>query len=57
MQKHVQEAEKDVVVQKTKSPKDMPQAHVNQEEKDPKEGDEKPGFWQKFGDKAKGIFG
>lgn len=57
MQKHVQEKEKDVLVQKTMSP--AVQVQQQQEEVTEKvpEGNEKAGFWKKFGDKAKGIFG
>lgn len=55
MQLNAQEAEKDLLVQKTMSPQDTPA--LQEVAPAEKETDEKPGFWKKFGDKAKGIFG
>lgn len=58
---HAKEAEKDLLVQKTMSPKVVVQEEDKVTEEavtdEPETANEKPGFWKKFGDKAKGIFG
>lgn len=64
---HARESEKDLMVQKTMSPKEeepVPLATIKEDQVPAKEPEveatatnEKSGFWKKFGDKAKGIFG
>lgn len=64
---HARESEKDLMVQKTMSPKEeepVPLATIKEDQVPAKEAEveptatnEKSGFWKKFGDKAKGIFG
>lgn len=60
--KHVKEAKKELpepAQQVEPSKATVPAVEVQKEEvkKDDPETQEKAGFWKKFGDKAKGIFG
>lgn len=60
MQQHVEDADKDVQVQKAEPVQAVPALEVQKEEEKKEQEpatEEKPGFWKKFGDKAKGIFG
>lgn len=55
MHQQVQDMEKDLLVQKSQ---DVPAIEVHKEQENTQDvTTETPGFWKKFGDKAKGIFG